>query len=76
MIIRIWHGWTSHQDTDACEELLREEVFVGIAARSIRGFRDIELLRRKLESEVEFITIFLAVDSEGVIRVNLLKLPK
>jgi hypothetical protein len=57
MIIRIWHGWTSDQDADAYEELLREEIFVGIAARNIRGFRDIKLLRRNLESEVEFITI-------------------
>ena len=57
MIIRIWHGWTSDQYADAYEELLREEIFVGIAARNIRGLRDIKLLRRKLEAEVEFITI-------------------
>jgi hypothetical protein len=57
MIIRIWHGWTSHQYADAYEELLREEIFVGIAAHNIRGLRDIKLLRRKQEAEVEFITI-------------------
>ena len=57
MIIRIWHGWTSHQFADTYEDLLREEIFVGIAARNIRGLRDIKLLRRKLEVEVEFITI-------------------
>ena len=67
MIIRIWHGWTSHQNADAYEELLREEIFVGIAARNIRGFRDIKLLRRKLESEVEFITI-MSFDSLAAVR--------
>ena len=67
MIIRIWHGWTSHQDADTYEELLREEVFVGIVARSIRGFRNIKLLRRKLESEVEFITI-MTFDSLAAVR--------
>jgi len=66
MIIRIWHGWTSHHDADAYEKLLREEIFVGIAARSIRGFRGIKLLRRQLESEVEFITIMSFDDLDAV----------
>jgi len=67
MIVRIWHGWTLSQDADAYEELLREEIFVGIAARNIPGFRDIKLLRRKLESEVEFITI-MSFDSLAAVR--------
>ena len=53
MVIRIWHGWTSDRNADAYETLLREEIFVGIAARNIRGFRGIKLLRRELETEVE-----------------------
>jgi hypothetical protein len=28
MLIRIWHAPTSHQDADAHEELLREEIIV------------------------------------------------
>ena len=67
MIIRIWHGWTSYQNADAYEELLREEIFVGIAARNIRGFRDVKLLRCKLESEVEFITI-MSFESLSAVR--------
>ncbi len=47
----------SHQCADAYEELLREEIFAGIAASNMRGLRDIKLLHSKLESEVEFITI-------------------
>lgn len=57
MISRIWHGWTSLSNADAYEALLREEVFTGIKRRRIPGFIDIQMLRRPLDSEVEFITI-------------------
>lgn len=57
MICRLWHGWTTPANADAYEQLLREEVFVGIASRGIAGFRGIELLRRTAGSEVEFVTL-------------------
>lgn len=57
MICRIWHGWTTHANADTYERLLREEVFVGIHGRHIAGFQGIELLRRPLADEVEFVTI-------------------
>lgn len=58
MIARIWHGWTTPADADAYERLLKEEVFSGIAAKQIEGYRGIELLRRPLPSgQVEFATI-------------------
>lgn len=57
MISRIWHGWTTPQNADAYEALLRREIFVGIENRHIPGFRDIELLRRDVGAEVEFVTI-------------------
>jgi heme-degrading monooxygenase HmoA len=57
MICRLWHGWTSPANADAYERLLREEIFVGIAARGIAGFRGIELLRRATDGEVEFVTL-------------------
>lgn len=38
------------------ENLLKEEIFIGIKSRSITGFKDIQLLRREHENEVEFIT--------------------
>jgi hypothetical protein len=56
MICRIWHGWTNHANADAYERLLREEVFNGIAARSIAGYHGIGLLRRNAGDEVEFVT--------------------
>jgi heme-degrading monooxygenase HmoA len=57
MISRVWHGWTTPQDADAYEALLRHEIFVGIHARCIEGYRGIHLLRRDAGTEVEFVTI-------------------
>ena len=57
MIARIWHGWTTPENADAYESLLRHEIFIGIQDRQIAGFREIQLLRRSLETEVEFTTI-------------------
>jgi heme-degrading monooxygenase HmoA len=65
MICRIWHGWTSPADADAYERLLRSEIFQGIAARDIPGYRGIELLRRPVADMVEFVTLmwFDSVDA-------------
>ena len=57
MISRIWHGWTTPQNADKYEALLKEEIFVGIQDRHIRGFKGIQLLRREVNGEIEFITI-------------------
>ena len=67
MIARLWHGWTTPQDADAYEELLRTQIFPGILARDIAGFRSIELLRRAAGDEVEFITL-MYFTSLGAIR--------
>ena len=65
MICRIWHGWTTQQNADKYKALLKEEIFVGIQGRRIHGFKGIQLLRRDLDHEVEFITImrFDSLDS-------------
>ncbi|MCP4663412.1 MAG: antibiotic biosynthesis monooxygenase [bacterium] len=58
MIGRIWHGWTTAANADAYERLLREEIFPGIAAKGVEGYREIQLFRRPVGSgEVEFMTI-------------------
>lgn len=59
MISRIWHGYTTHENAGTYEDLLKKEIFTGIADRNIKGYRGIQLLRRELESETEFITIML-----------------
>jgi len=66
MISRIWHGWTTHQNADKYETLLKEEIFVGIQNRQISGFKAIQLLRRQVNDETEFITIMTFDSLESV----------
>ena len=67
MISRIWRGWTTPANADTYEALLKEEIFVGIENRHIRGFKGIQLLRRDVGREVEFVTIML-FDSLAAVR--------
>ncbi len=64
---RIWHGWTTHENADPYQELLHHEVFPSIESREIDGYRSVELLRRDLENEVEFITIMTFDDLKSVV---------
>ena len=57
MISRIWRGWTTPENADTYEALLKAEIFTGIIDRRITGFRGIDLLRRELDETVEFVTI-------------------
>lgn len=57
MISRIWHGWTELKDADAYETLMRQEIFPSILARKVDGFIRMELFRRRVGTEVEFVTI-------------------
>ena len=57
MICRIWHGWTPPENADTYENLLREEIVPRIHGRKIPGFQRIQVMRRAVEEEVEFITI-------------------
>ncbi|MCH9652181.1 MAG: antibiotic biosynthesis monooxygenase [Deltaproteobacteria bacterium] len=64
---RIWHGWTTLENADNYRKLLHDEVFPGIEAKRIPGYMSIELLRRDLEDEVEFITIMTFQSLQNVI---------
>lgn len=66
MILRIWHGYTAPEDADRYEGLLKQEIFHGIEEQSLPGFRGIELLRRTVGDEVEFITIMRFESIENV----------
>jgi heme-degrading monooxygenase HmoA len=68
MISRIWHGYTTQENADIYENLLKEEIFVGIHDRNISGFREIQLFRRELGSEIEFITV-MWFDSLDAVRI-------
>jgi heme-degrading monooxygenase HmoA len=67
MICRIWRGWTTRQNVEAYERLLRSEIFRGIAQRGIAGYRGIDLLRRECGDTMEFVTI-MWFDSLGAVR--------
>ena len=66
MIGRIWHGYTTHESADIYENLLKEEIFINIRNRHIPGFQEIQLMRRDLVNEVEFVTIMCFDDIESV----------
>ena len=66
MIARIWHGWTKRSDANAYEQMLRDEIFPGIAARKLRGYHGAELFIREDGDEVEFVTLLRFGSMEGV----------
>jgi heme-degrading monooxygenase HmoA len=66
MIARIWRGYTNHENENAYETLLRHEIFTGIANRNIEGYKKIQLLRRNINDEVEFITIMWFESIEAI----------
>lgn len=68
MIARIWHGWTTPANADTYEALLRAEIFPGIAAKGVTGYRGIQLLRRPAGAEVEFVTLMWFDSWEAVKR--------
>jgi antibiotic biosynthesis monooxygenase (ABM) superfamily enzyme len=68
MIVRIWHGWTTPQNADAYESLLKAEIFPGIAAKKVPGYRSIALLRRPAGEEIEFATVMEFDDWDAVKR--------
>ncbi len=67
MIKRIWHGWTTKDNADKYKKALFNEVIPGIEAKSIRGYRGIEVLRHDCEEEVQFTTIMTFDSLQSVI---------
>jgi antibiotic biosynthesis monooxygenase (ABM) superfamily enzyme len=65
VICRLWRGWTTRQNAEAYERIVRGQVIPGIEARRIPGFRQIDLMKRDLGEEVEFQTLmwFDSLDS-------------
>jgi heme-degrading monooxygenase HmoA len=66
MISRIWYGWTSHDNAAAYQSLLETEILPSIANLQLEGYRGAHLLRRDLESQVEFVTILWFDSLEAV----------
>jgi antibiotic biosynthesis monooxygenase (ABM) superfamily enzyme len=66
MICRIWRGWATPENADAYESIVRGQVIPGIEARRIPGFLHIDLMRRDLDTEVEFLTAMWFDDIESI----------
>jgi antibiotic biosynthesis monooxygenase (ABM) superfamily enzyme len=66
MIARIWHGWTKAADAKRYENMLRDEIFPGIARRNIEGYHGAELFMRDDGEEVEFLTLLRFESMESV----------
>ena len=67
MICRLWRGWTTLDNADAYERIVRREVIPGIEARKIPGFLHIDLMKRDLGDEVEFQTLMWFDSLEAII---------
>lgn len=67
MICRLWRGWTTPDNADAYERIVRGEVIPGIEARHIAGFRHIDLMKCHLGDEVEFQTLMWFDNLEAII---------
>jgi heme-degrading monooxygenase HmoA len=57
MIARVWRGYTTPEDADVYESMLKPELLPGLSR--VPGFLGSHLLRRRAGTEVEFITIIL-----------------
>lgn len=66
-IKRVWHGWTTPENADAYWNVLNNEVIPGIEAKEIRGYRGIEVLRKDLGEEVEFVTMMTFDSIQSVV---------
>jgi antibiotic biosynthesis monooxygenase (ABM) superfamily enzyme len=66
-IKRVWHGWTTQENADKYQNLLHNEVFPGIEAKKIPGYQSIELFRREVGDEVEFVTTMTFDSLQNVI---------
>lgn len=66
MIARHWRGWTTPANADAYENFLKHHLFPGLGA--IEGHRGVQLFRRDLPAESEFVVINFFDSLEAVKR--------
>lgn len=64
MIARLWKGWTTLENADAYEKLLRQQVLPGL--QQIDGYQGGYVLRQEGKEEVEFVVMNLFVSLEAV----------
>jgi antibiotic biosynthesis monooxygenase (ABM) superfamily enzyme len=57
VICRLWRGWTTPENADVYERIVRTEVIPAIEARKIPGFLHMDLMKRDIGGEIEFQTL-------------------
>jgi hypothetical protein len=65
-IARVWRGWTTHQNADAYETVLRNETFPSALAKNVVGLRELRALRLERLGETELLAIIYFDDMESV----------
>ncbi len=66
---RTWRGWTTTENAQTYEDLLRGTIAPGIMAREVPGLRELLVLRRMpTEAEAEFLTLMTFDDMTAVER--------
>ena len=66
MIARHWRGWTTAENADAYESILKAKVLPGL--RQIEGYRGGYVLRKDYPPETEFIVVNLFDSLEAIKR--------
>jgi len=64
MIARLWHGYTTKENADTYEKMLKTTILPGI--HRIAGYKGAYMLRKDQGAEVEFITVTLWESMEAV----------
>lgn len=64
MIARVWKGWTTPENADAYEQLLREQVIPSL--QRIDGHRGAYILRQDGPDETEFVVVNFFESLEAV----------
>jgi len=66
LIARVWRGWTTHQNADAYETVLRTQTFPSAIAKDVGGLRELQALRLERLGETEFLAIVWFDDVDAV----------
>ncbi|HEY7095961.1 MAG TPA: antibiotic biosynthesis monooxygenase [Terriglobales bacterium] len=64
MIARLWHGWTTPQNADTYQNLLKDKILPEI--HRVAGYKGAYVLRREAGHEVEFITLTMFESMDAV----------
>ena len=67
MIKRIWHGWTTRENSDKYIDVLTRVVIPSIEEKRIPGYRGVEIFKKDNGDEIEFITIITFDTLQNVI---------